>query len=62
MPDYKASYLVYKDNKTTTETKTYHANNRVDAERKAKDLVSILARTLEARVEYQSVGLNVKKK
>lgn len=62
MPDYKASYLVYKGNKTTTETKTYHANNRVDAERKARDLVSILAQSLEARVEYQSVGLNVKKK
>lgn len=62
MPEYKANYLVYKENKITTETKTYHANNRSDAERKAKDLVDVLSNSLEARVEFQSVSLNVRKK
>lgn len=62
MPEYKASYTVYKDNKTTTENRTYHANNRSDAERKGKDLVDVLSNSLEARVEFQSVSLNVRKK
>lgn len=61
MPAYKATYKVYRDDKVTTENRIYQANNRVDAERKAKDLTSILAQSLEARVEFQSVSLSSKR-
>lgn len=62
MPEYKASYTVYKGSEATTESRTYHANNRADAERKGKDLANVLSSSLEARVVLQSVGLNIKKK
>lgn len=62
MPSYKATYKVYRDDKVTTENRIYQANNLSDAERQGKDMVVFLERNLEARVEYQSVGLNVKKR